>query len=158
RHRIVFSYSYELPVRRRSFLLRGWSVSALGSAQSGAPFTVNLPSDNANVGTGPAQRPDLVSDPNRNAPRTAQQWFDTSAFRMPAPLTFGNSARNVVFGDSEFVVDFSLHKETRINEKVRAEFRTEVFNALNHTNFADAPGRVAFTPTFGHFSSAGNAR
>jgi hypothetical protein len=117
-----------------------------------------LPADNANIGTGPAQRPDLIGDPNRNAPHTPEQWFNTAAFQMPAPFTFGTAGRNVVFGAGESNVDFSLTKETAVKESTKLQFRCEVFNVLNHTNFADAPGRTAFTPTFGRYTSAENPR
>jgi len=167
RHRFVFSYTYALPFGKgHAFgplgiggkLVEGWSLSGLGSAQSGAPFTVILPTDNANIGTGPAQRPDLIGDPNANAPHTAQQWFNTASFAMPAPFTFGDAGRNVVFGDSEVNFDMSLHKDTAITERARLQFRAEVFNILNHTNFADVPGRTAFTATFGRYTSALNPR
>jgi hypothetical protein len=119
---------------------------------------VILPTDNANIGTGPAQRPNLVGDPNANAPHTAQQWFNTAALQMPAQFTFGNAARNVVFGAGESSVDFSLIKDTTLRENTRLEFRAEVFNLFNHTNFADVPGRTAFTSTFGRYTSAENPR
>jgi hypothetical protein len=167
RHRFVFSYSYELPfgkdrLFRPTGLVRtfaeGWKITGLGSFQSGAPFTVILPIDNANIGAGPAQRPNLIGNPNGAAPHTAQEWFNTSAFQMPAPFTFGNAGRNVVFGAPEGNMDLSLIKDTTLHETKRLEFRGEIFNILNHANFADAPGRFAFTPTFGRYSSAENPR
>ncbi len=117
-----------------------------------------LPTDNANIGAGPPQRPNLIADPNANAPQTAQRWFNTSAFQMPAQFTFGNAGRNVVFGDGEANVDVSVRKETAINERSRVEFRAEIFNVLNHTNLADVPGRTAFTPAFGRYTSAQSSR
>jgi hypothetical protein len=158
RHRFVFSYSYKLPFGHAGKLTEGWTVTGLGSFQSGAPFTVVLPTDNANIGSGPAQRPNLIADPNANAPHTADQWFNTAAFQMPAPFTFGNAGRNVVFAAGENNVDFSLIKDTVIKETTRLQFRAEVFNILNHTNFADAPGRTAFTPAFGRYTAAENPR
>lgn len=167
RHRVVFSYSYALPLGKGGFFhpsgiagkfVDGWTLTGLGSAQSGAPFTVILPTDNANIGAGPAQRPNVTGDPNANAPHTAQQWFNTAVFQMPAPFTFGNSGRNVVLGDDEVDVDASLHKDTSIGERARLEFRAEIFNLFNHTNFADVPGRTAFTATFGRYTSAENSR
>ena len=167
RHRLVFSFSYALPFGAgpgsnppgfAGKLAQGWRIAGLGSAQSGAPFTVTIPTDNANIGAGPSQRPDLMADPNANAPHTPQRWFNTSAFQMPAQFTFGNAGRNIVFGDNEVNVDFALHKDTAINERTRLEFRAEIFNLFNHTNFADVPGRIAFTPTFGQYSSALNPR
>jgi hypothetical protein len=167
RHRLVFSFSYALPFgagpgsNPQGFagkLAQGWRIAGLGSAQSGAPFTVTIPTDNANIGSGPSQRPDLAADPNANAPHTPQRWFNSSAFQMPSQFTFGNAGRNIVFGDNELNMDFALHKDTAINERTRLEFRAEIFNLFNHTNFADVPGRIAFTPTFGQYSSALNPR
>ena len=40
----------------------------------------------------------------------------------------------------------------------RLQFRVEVFNIFNHTNFADVPGRTAFTATFGRYTAAENPR
>ncbi|HEY2384493.1 MAG TPA: carboxypeptidase-like regulatory domain-containing protein [Terriglobia bacterium] len=158
RHRLVFSYTWQLPFAHAGRLLQGWAVNGLGSFQSGAPFTVILPTDNANIGSGPAQRPNLIGDPNLNAPRTASQWFNTAAFQMPAPFTFGSSGRNVVFAAPESNVDFSITKDTVVKESLRLQFRAESFNVLNHTNFADVPGRTAFTSTFGKYTSAENPR
>jgi hypothetical protein len=158
RHRFVLSYSYQLPLGNRRRILQGWTITGLGSIQSGAPFTVILPTDNANIGVGPAQRPDLIGDPNNNAPHIAEQWFNTAAFQMPAPFTFGSSGRNVVFAAGESNFDFSLIKETALKENTRLQFRCEAFNLFNHTNFADVPGRIAFTPAFGRYTSAENPR
>jgi hypothetical protein len=117
RHRFVFSYSDKLPFQHRGRLLQGWTMTGLGSLQSGAPFTVILPTDNANIGAGPTQRPNLIADPNVNAPHTAQQWFNTAAFQMPSAFTFGSSGRNVVFAAPEKNLDVSLSKEAQLKEK-----------------------------------------
>jgi hypothetical protein len=167
RHRFVFSYSYALPFGKghainlsgvTGKLTENWTLTGLGSAQSGAPFTVVIPNDNANIGTGPAQRPDVTADPNTNAPRDVQQWFDVNVFKRPAPFTFGNAGRNIVLGDNEVNIDVSLHKDISISERMRLEFRAEIFNLFNHTNFADVPGRTAFTATFGRYTYAQNSR
>ena len=76
RHRLVFSFSYALPFSDRPGglshigykLVKGWTVAALGSAQSGAPFTVTIPTDNANIGAGPSQRPNLAGRSERECP------------------------------------------------------------------------------------------
>ena len=133
-------------------------MTGLGSLQSGAPFTVILPADIANIGAGPAQRPNLIADPNVNAPHTAQQWFNTAAFQMPSAFTFGSSGRNVVFAAPEKNLDVSLSKEAQLKESARLQFRVEAFNVFNHTNFADVPGRTAFTSTLGQYAAAENPR
>lgn len=169
RHRLVFSYSYELPFGPGrlwnpvngwvSKLLEGWSLTGLGTYQSGSPFTVNIPVDNANIGDAQAQRPDLIRNPNLDpGQQTPERWFDTDAFVLSAPGTFGNAGRNVVFSDGTTNVDFSLRKNTTLSESSMLEFRAEFFNFFNNTNFAGAPGRIAFTPNFGRYFSAENPR
>jgi hypothetical protein len=157
-HRLVASGTYELPFSPaergwRRLLGAGWRVSAVGVYESGAPFTVNLPFDNANIGAGPAQRPDLVGDPNAGG-GSPDRWFDTAAFARPAPFTFGNSPRNAVEGPDYLSVDLSLQKHFDIGAAGRGlELRVDVFNLFNHTNFGQ-PNRIAFTPDFGRIASA----
>ena len=167
RHRSVFSLTYSLPIGLgHSFsprgiagkVVSGWTFAGLGSAQSGAPFTVTLPTDNANIGAGPAQRPSVIGNPNAGAPHTPQQWFNTSVFLLPGQFMFGSAGRNIVRGDGEVGMDVSLLKETPVSERIGVQLRAEMFNAWNHTNFADTPGRIAFTPTFGRYTSALNPR
>jgi hypothetical protein len=38
------------------------------------------------------------------------------------------------------------------------EFRAEIFNLLNHTNFVGAPGRLFPSANFGRLSNAGPSR
>ena len=90
--------------------------------------------------------------------RTPERWFDTGAFGMPAPFTFGNAGRNIVYEDSERNIDMSLAKPFKIKEGIALEFRAEVFNLFNLLNFVGAPGRIAFTPNFGRVFNAGPSR
>src|SRR4029079_15815101 len=56
-----------------------WRFIGVFFAQSGAPFTVNLGVDQANIGAGPAQRPDQLRDAALPASeRRPDRWFDTS--------------------------------------------------------------------------------
>ncbi|MCH7750468.1 MAG: TonB-dependent receptor, partial [Acidobacteria bacterium] len=103
RHRFVASGSYQFPLFEGAggateALAGGWRVNAVVTLQSGAPFTVNLGQDRANIGSGPAQRPDQIGDPTLPAgQRSADQWFNTAAFALQAPFTFGSAGRNSVF-------------------------------------------------------------
>jgi hypothetical protein len=58
----------------------------------------------------------------------------------PASGTFGTMGRNT-FPDSGFRnLDFSLAKNWHLGEHLRAQFRAEFFNILNHPNFANPYG------------------
>ena len=163
RHRFVGNFTYALPDLSRtgsgwvSEATAGWQVNGIVTLQSGAPFTVNLGRDWANIGSGPAQRPDATCDPNAGAARTPQQWFNTSCFALPAPLTFGNAPRNSVLAPGYADVDAGLQKDVALPNGARLQFRWEIFNLLNHANF-DVPNRTAFTQNFGRIFSAFPAR
>ena len=163
RHLFVASATYQLPYFDRAggvkeALLAGWRANSILTAQSGAPFTVNLNVDRANIGAGPAQRPDQVSDPNLPSDqRTPERWFDTDAFALPAPFTFGSARRNSVLGPGFANLDVALAKVWRLAGTSELEFRWEVFNVLNRANF-DLPNRIFGSPNFGRIFSAKNPR
>ena len=116
RHQFIASGVYQLPFFTDAggvaeAVLGGWRANAIFIAQSGAPFTVNLSVDRANIGAGPAQRPDQLRDPNLpGGERTPERWFDTSAFALQAPFTFGSAPRNSVIGPGYANIDFALAK------------------------------------------------
>lgn len=159
RHVVSASATYALPSSGRASslpaaLLDDWRLTAVVLAQSGAPFTVNLGVDRANIGAGPAQRPDQLRDPNLpGGQRRADQWFDTDAFALPALYAFGSAPRNSVVGPGYLSVDFALGKTWSLGGSRRLELRWEIFNALNRANL-DLPNRIFGNPSFGRVSSA----
>ena len=163
RHQFVASGTYQLPFFEGAggateALGGGWRVNTIVTVQSGAPFTVNLGLDRANIGSGPAQRPDQIGDPNLSADeRSVDQWFNTAAFALQDPFTFGSAARNSVFAPGLANIDVSIQKDLYLGEPGRLEFRWEIFNLLNRANF-DVPNRIFGTPNFGRIFSALNAR
>ena len=159
RHLFVASGTYQLPFFAgagglKEALLGGWRLNAVFFAQSGAPFTVNLGVDQANIGAGPSQRPDQVRIPTfRQASGRRERWFDTSAFALPAPFSFGNAPRNSVIGPGFANLDLVVAKTWAVAGTRQLELRWEVFNALNKRNF-DLPNRIFGTPNFGRIFSA----
>jgi hypothetical protein len=144
RHRFVLSYTYDLPslTQRRGFatLLNGWQIGGIVTLQSGQPFTVNITSDRANIGV-LNQRPNVLRNPNLpSSLRRPERWFDTAAFVLQPPFTFGNAGRNILTAPGIKLVDLSLLKSFTIRERHKIQFRTEFFNAFNHVNF-DYPER-----------------
>ena len=164
RHRFVTSFLYQLPFLKDS---EGWTHSALADWQiggiymleSGAPFTVNLSTDNANNGTPvPSQRPNLVCNPN-GGPQTVQEWFNISCFQAPPLLAYGSAGRDIVFGPGINNFDVTFQKDFSIRENINMQFRADMFDFFNHPNFQQ-PNRI-FTATssnFGSISSANDPR
>jgi hypothetical protein len=134
-------------------LVGGWQVSGITAVRSGRPFNIILNFDNANIGQRvPSLRPNLVGEAYPKGFRsTAAQWFDTTAFAVPLPYTFGNLGRNALLGPGFQSWDFGLFKNIPIWEGVRFQFRSEFFNAFNHVNFG-IPAGVLGNPDFGQIS------
>ena len=132
-------------------LVNGWSVSTIISLQSGLPFSPQLGYNPTGSGdTRNPVRPDV--NPNfrgslytkgTTAQRVAQ-FFNPAAFLAPAYGTVGNLGRDTLTGPSYADWDLSLLKSTAITERVRAQFRVEAFNLLNHTNLA-TPNEAVFS-------------
>jgi hypothetical protein len=80
-------------------------------------------------------------------------WFNTSCFKQTADATgtFGNTGRNTVRGPGDFNIDLSMIKNTKIG-RIDSEARIEVFNVLNHDQFAN-PNAVLGSSSFGTISA-----
>jgi len=143
RQRLSVGYVYDLPFgagkalkpgnRALQYLVSGWELSGIVTLQSGAPFSIYSGRDIANTGSG-NQRPDRIASGVLSNP-TINKWFDTSAFVMNAPYTWGNSGRNILYGDGLSNWDAALLRKFRVREGMDLQLRGEFFNALNHADF-----------------------
>lgn len=161
RQRGVIQFVYRMPFAKQAtgwkrIALADWQASGDFTAQSGAPFTVNVSTDQANIGAGPAQRPNVSGDQN-SGPKTPDQWLNAAVFSLPALYTFGNEPRNAAIGPGLAEVDVSLQKSFSVKERAKVLFRAETYNVTNHPNF-NIPNRTAFTANFGKISSAQDSR
>lgn len=159
RHYFVAYWSWDLPtLPGPAVIARGWQLNAITTLASGNPFSVVVGFDRANArfqaGTSP-QRPDLVpgysSNPILGGP---DQYFDPAAFALPAAGFYGNLGRNTLIGPGLATTDLSLNKRFDVGGDVKLQFRAEVFNLFNRSNFAVPSQRTVFTST-GPVGSAG---
>jgi hypothetical protein len=127
-------------------LVDGWSLSGITTLQSGFPLSPQLGyNPTGNGDTRNPVRPNLAPDFHGPLyPRTVKQWFNPAAFAAPYPGTFGNLGRDTLTGPGLSELDFALAKSTTIHERLRAQFRAEFFNALNHANFT-TPNPVVYS-------------
>jgi hypothetical protein len=88
-------------------------------------------------------------DPN-SGDRSLGRWFNTAAYSVPAPFTYGNASRTIpnVMSDGIKNLDFSLFKDFRVTERAKLQFRAESFN-LTNTPVFDTPGVDVQSRTFG---------
>ena len=138
-----------------SQIVGGWQLSPILELQSG--LTVN-PTINGNpTNTTGAIRPDRLRDGNLpRDERTPDRWFDPSAFAVPGPFLFGNSAANVLFGPGLGNLDLTLARTFRINERIALDFRSEFFNLFNKAHFS-FPNTVVNTSSAGTISTTSSS-
>ncbi len=64
-----------------------------------------------------------------------QEYFNTSAFTVNAPGTFGNTGKNILRTPRTFTTNAALIKDTKLAERASLQFRVEAFNLFNNVNF-----------------------
>ncbi|MBI4446826.1 MAG: TonB-dependent receptor [Acidobacteria bacterium] len=154
-HNWKLNWIYRLPgttgAGAASKLLEGWWISGIVTLQSGRTFTPVLLANRSRSGVlGNSQeldRPNLVAgrkpdDIVRGGP---DQYFDPSAFTIPAAGFLGTAGRNILRGPGYATVDFAVAKDTGLRflgESGKVEFRAEIFNLLNRANFGPPDRRV----------------
>jgi hypothetical protein len=170
RHIFNVNYVYMLPFYSAQHswtghVLGGWEMSGIFFAQSGVPLTVGgTDMDPAGLGLFAPNfitpRPDQLGDPNRRAPHTIDQWFDTSVFASPPAdgIRPGNARPNSVLGPGSVRLDAALLKNTTISEGVSLQFRVDATNALNHTNLNGVNAWFPDQTNFGKVTSARGPR
>ncbi len=134
--RAVLLAQYQVPAQQP--MLANWRINMLVTLQSGLPFTPQLATSTLNDGG--YQLPDRVGNGALTSGRSYQQWFDASAFVIPAPYQYGNSGTNILTGPSLASVDLALARAFPYG-RVRLTFRIDAYNILNRANFA-LPNRI----------------
>ena len=165
-HRFVLSYVWALPKLASSGALLsrvvgGWESSGFWTMQSGSPFSIASGTDRSLSGLG-IDNADVVGNPRLDTSRSRNdliaQYFNTAAFAPNAPGTFGTAPRNLMRGPGRTNFDLALMKKIAVKERVNLQFRSEFFNALNHTNLGNPYNNLNTTSRFGKIESAGSPR
>jgi hypothetical protein len=166
RQRLVFSEYWRLPDWRISNwsrqLANGWALSGILTLQSGFPIRLTSTSDQELMNSFDFETP---GEPNQIAPlrrlnpqTSGGYYFDPSSF-VNAPLgQIGNAPRTICCGPGTANLDFAVHKIIAVREGTNLEFRTELFNVFNHTQFFSPDGNITDGGSFGQVSRAQDPR
>jgi hypothetical protein len=169
----VATYDFQLPLEhlshRARHLLEGWEISGITRASTGFPVTLSTNGDNSLQGSSPngvnnryLDLPDLTGEPldiNSN-PRHGLLYFNPGAFTDNAIGTVGDAPRRYFSGPGMFNTDAVLQRNFPIRETKVLQFRLEMFNIFNHTQFF-GPAAVngdLDNPLFGHVVNAAPPR
>ena len=136
----------------------GWQVSGVTTFLSGQPLGIGYTNTTSVDTTGtPSQGARVVVAGDPVLPKGEQtfyRFFRTDVFQMPAVGTFGNAAKSVLRGPGLNNWDIAILKNFPIYERLRAQFRCEMYNAWNHTQFNGVDTTARFDPA----GRQGNAR
>lgn len=134
-----------------------WEVGGIFSAQSGSPFTPYVNGDIANTGNSGYEHADLVGNPNDIEKRTPAEWFNTGAFSIPAPFTYGTAGRNSLLSQGTFNLDASFYRAIPLVEGSQLQIRGQAFNLANHPVFGIPDSNLDDGPRFGTINSTANS-
>ena len=158
RNRFVFNFVWDLPVPKYSGfkgkLLDGWEISGIETLQSGFPIRITSQADNELLDS--TFNFEAPGEPNLLAPFHTQDIrkngglaFDPTLFSNNVTLgTIGSSPRALCCGPGINNTDVSINKSTQLGERLRMEFRGDIFNIWNHAQFTSVDGNVG-DATFG---------
>src|SRR5262252_8390274 len=191
-HVLVINYTYDLPRASRLWdnkvvkaVFNDWQLSGITAFASGTPSGVSFSTTNSFdiTGGGDGARLVMVGDPtldksDRKAVTLSNgligppQWINAAAFALPAKGDFGNAPKSVFRLPGTNNWDISLFKKIPLKSETRyLQFRWEIYNVFNHTQFSgvNATARFDDDPTsttfkqqvntaFGQVNAARNAR
>lgn len=155
-HRLVVSYSYDLPVPSGNFwnnqIFKGWTISGIVTYQSGLNFSIvdstsggafgqtggGTASFSGTCGTDVSTMYTTGSTADRLA-----HYLNTACFRTASVVSngaagatgFGDVPRNSFRGPYQQNWDFSVMKNIRLKEDHDLRFRMDIFNVWNHPVF-----------------------
>ena len=131
------SYVYELPIFRNSggllkAALGGWQLAGITTFQSGPPVSRIV--TNQTLGNQRGIRVDQIGDPFSNLP-SDRYYINPAAFAPPALGSYGNTGRALFRLPGRNQWDITLSKNWNPTAKTRLQFRADMINAFNHTQF-----------------------
>jgi hypothetical protein len=178
RQRFVFNFVWDLPVPKYSGfkgkLLDGWEISGIETLQSGFPIRITSQADNELLDS--TFNFEAPGEPNIAAPfktvnprgtvcqsgtgplapgappcvPVSGHVFDPNLFSNSTVAlgTIGSAPRSICCGPGINNTDISINKSTQLGERLRMEFRGDIFNVWNHAQFTSVDGNIG-DATFG---------
>jgi hypothetical protein len=156
-HKLVANYLWELPKLSKvapnpvvRAVFDNWQLNGIATFASGTPAGIGFSTtDNADItGGGDGARVVMLENPIlERGERSFSRWFNTNAFGRPARGTAGNAPKDVFRLPGVNNWDVTLLKRFPLGSEQRSlQFRWEMYNAFNHTQYFGIDTTARFDP------------
>lgn len=165
RHQLSANLNVELPFGPNrpwlssgglwSGLLRDWRFTTTFTWQSGTPLTARVQGSAAEIargGTSGTLRANYNGEAIGLGSPTIDRFFNTSAFSIPPPGSFGTSSRNMIIGPGSRQLNAQLSRDVRLGGTRTLTVQVNATNLLNTVNYGSVDTTVN-SPTFGQVLS-----
>ncbi len=180
KQRFVINYVWDIPVRKfsgfKGKVLDDWQLSGIVQLQSGFPIRIQTQDDNELIsslfflGAGAPQmagnKPQILDpkvllhadgSPCNDNVGCAHYYLNPGQFSDPTLGTFATTPRSICCGPGENQWDITVSKRITLSESRYFQFRTDIFNLFNKTQFVNPDGNFSNT-TFGQVLQARDPR
>jgi hypothetical protein len=164
-HRFVINYVWDIPVPSyegvAGKIFDDWQLSGITQFQSGFPIRLQTQNDHELIGsffffgTAAPQLSGKLQTLNPKAP--GHQYLNPAQFADPTQGTFSTTPRSICCGPGENQWDIAFSKKIALTEEKYFQFRTDIFNAFNKTQFYNPDGNFS-NSTFGQVLQAREGR
>ncbi|MFI5103142.1 MAG: hypothetical protein ACHP9V_07220, partial [Terriglobales bacterium] len=182
KQRFAINYVWAIPVRKYSGfagkVLDDWQISGIIQLQSGFPIRIQTQNDNELIsslfflGAGAPQmtgntpqvlnakilsHADGTPCTGTLTPDCAHRYLNQAQFSDPTLGTFATTPRSICCGPGENQFDITASKKISLTESRYFQFRADIFNLFNKTQFVNPDGNYSNT-TFGQVQQARDPR
>jgi hypothetical protein len=169
RHQLQGNLSFELPFGpnkrwlhnggRLAAIFGRWRGSVAIVVQSGTPLTPRVQGAANDVarGTNGTLRADYLGGAIRIAGPSIDRFFNTAAFAVPGPGTFGSASRNMIPGPGSRLVNAQFSRDLQFQRNRGLTIQVTANNLLNGVNYSRVDTTVN-SPTFGQILGVGPMR
>ena len=174
--RFVLNYYWEFPVQRyngfKGKLLDDWAMSGIIQFQTGFPIRIQTQDDTELISslfflsadapqlTGPLQiqsGKQVTTQVVNGSPETGHFFINASSFSDPPLGSFSTTPRSICCGPGQNQWDVTFSKRITLSEARYFQFRADIFNLFNKTEFVNPDGNFSDT-TFGQVQQARDPR
>jgi hypothetical protein len=132
-----------------NFLTPNWS----GTDPTGTRYTSSRTPASVTIRPNELTSPNLPSDQ-----RSVKKWFDPTAFGPPSPGEFGSSAKGVIIGPGNWVLNSGIYKTFRIVERLTLRVEMTATGVLNHPSWTNPATTITDVASVGVITGATGMR